>query len=300
MKRAIYDAQNSENENNIPRNKILIKEGGKPISTKADPSNDPNECYKGFEKTYNFYSQFFNRDSVDGKGLPLDGFVHFGVKYQNAFWDGKQMVFGDGDGVIFNGFTDELDVIAHELTHGVTEYTSPLEYKFQSGALNESISDVFGIMVKQWGENPEKPQTAEESNWLIGEGIWGLSIKGVALRSMKAPGTAYDDPQVGSDEQPGHWKDFKVLSMSEDQGGVHINSGIPNHAFYLAATKIGGYSWEGAGQVWYKTLASGKLGSNATFKEFADLTIKYASEHEEKVTEAWNEVGYPFADKEEL
>jgi len=124
-------------------------------------------------KTYNFCSQFFNRGSVDGKGLFLDGFVHFGVKHQNAFWDGKQMVFGDGDGVIFNPFTNELGVISHELTHSVNEYTSPLEYQFQSGALNEAIRDVFGIMVKQWSENPSKPQAAEESNWLIGEGIWG-------------------------------------------------------------------------------------------------------------------------------
>lgn len=274
---------------------MMIKEGGVLITKEKDPSSDANECYIGFGKVYDFYFQFFNRDSIDGRGLPLIGFVHYGDKYQNAFWYNNEMVFSEGDGVIMNGFTDELDVIGHELSHGVVEYTSPLAYTFQSGALNESFADVFGAMIKQWGEDPKNPQTADQANWLIGEGIWGKTVNGQALRSMKAPGTAYDDPKVGGkDRQPGHWKDFQDLSEEEDAGGVHINSGIPNHAFYLACTAIGGYSWETAGPVWYKALTSKKLGQNASFKQFADVTISVAGDHKPKIQEAWNQVGYPF------
>lgn len=272
----------------------MIKEGGALIKREDDISGDANECYIGFKKTYDFYSNFFNRNSIDNRGLKLEGFVHFGKKYLNAFWIENKMVFGDGDGIIFNGFTDELDVIGHELTHGVVEYSGTLDYKYQSGALNESIADVFGIMIKQWGENPEKPQTAAEANWLIGEGIWAKGVNGRALRDMKAPGTAYSDSRVGSDSQPAHWKDFKKLPLSVDRGGVHINSGIPNHAFYLAATIIGGYAWETAGPAWYKALTCGELRPNASFKEFADLTISNAGEHEAEIREAWTQVGYPF------
>lgn len=294
MNRTVYHAQNQTNPLNLPRNRILIKEGGLLIRREDDPSGDPNECYIGFKKTYDFYSEFFNRNSIDNNGLKLDGFVHFGDKYLNAFWANDKMVFGDGDGVIFNGFTDELDIIGHELTHGVVEYSGGLEYYEESGALNESIADVFGIMIKQWGVNPGNPQTAAESNWLVGEGIWAKGVNGRGLRDMKAPGTAYSDSRVGSDPQPAHWKDFKKLSRSVDNGGVHINSGIPNHAFYLAATIIGGYAWETAGPAWYKALTSGELSSDANFKEFADLTILHAGDHKADITEAWTQVGYPF------
>ncbi|KAJ5984542.1 hypothetical protein N7481_006641 [Penicillium waksmanii] len=293
LNRTVYDAQHT-NRQNPPRSKIMIKEGGALISKEQDPSYDANECYIGFQKTYDFYFNFFNRDSIDGRGLSLEGFVHYSKGYQNAFWDGKEMIFGDGDGVLFNGFTDELDVIGHELTHGVVEYTSPLDYSFQSGALNESLADVFGIMIKQWGNDPANPQTAEQSDWLIGEGIWAKGVNGRALRDMKAPGTAYNDRRVGSDRQPGHWKNFQKLPLSEDQGGVHINSGIPNHAFYLASTLIGGYTWQTAGPIWYKALTCGKLRQNASFKEFAELTILNAGDHEDKIKEAWKQVGYPF------
>ncbi|GFF34169.1 hypothetical protein IFM51744_02358 [Aspergillus udagawae] len=290
LDRTVYDAQTSR-ANDPPRDKILIREGGPLLTLEQDPTNNANECYNGLGKTYDFYFNLFQRDSMDNKGMKLDGFVHAGDLY-NAFWDGKELVFGDGDGEIFNGFTDELDVIGHELTHGVVEHTSPLEYQFQSGALNESLADVFGIMVKQWSEDP--PQTVDQANWLIGEGLFAAGVNGRALRDMKNPGTAYNDARVGKDPQPAHWHDFKKLPFDDDNGGVHINSGITNRAFVLAATKIGGYAWEGAGPVWYRALTSGKLSKDATFKEFADLTIESAGKHVDKVREAWNLVGYPF------
>ncbi|KAF2755527.1 zincin [Pseudovirgaria hyperparasitica] len=208
---------------------------------------------------------------------------------QNAFWDGKQMVFGDGDGTIFRDFTSRDDVIGHELTHAVTQFTANLIYENQPGALNESISDVFGIMVKQY----KLGKPAAEANWILAEGIWGPGINGRGLRDMQNPGTAYNDPKIGKDPQPAHMKDYKKLpnTADGDYGGVHINSGIPNKAFYLAATKIGGNSWDGAGPIWYETLTGGKLKSNATFQQFADLTVLNAGPHASQVVAAWKEVG---------
>lgn len=295
LNRTVYNSQHSWDDP-PPRDKIAIKEGGALISEAEDPTKDANECYIGLKKTYDFFFKFFQRNSINNRGMPLDSFVHFGMHFKNAFWNGRELVFGNGDGIIFNGFTDELDVMAHEYTHGVVQYTSPLDYTFQSGSLNESLADVFGIMVKQYAENPDNPQTVDQSNWLIGEGIWAAGVNGRALRDMKNPGTAYDDDRIGKDDQPAHWRDFKKLDITQDSGGVHINSGIPNRAFYLAATKIGGYAWEGAGPIWYKTLTSGKLGRNATFKEFADITIENAGKHGDEIKEAWQFVGYPFPD----
>ncbi|KAF4230024.1 hypothetical protein CNMCM8980_006003 [Aspergillus fumigatiaffinis] len=290
LNRTVYDAQNSHDVP-PPRDRILLVEGGPLLTDEQDPTNNANECYVGLGKTYDFYFKVFQRDSIDNNGMKLEGFVHYGDLY-NAFWDGSVLVFGDGDGIIFNGFTDELDVISHEFTHGVLEYTSPLTCRFQSGALNESLADVFGIMVKQWSGEP--PQTADQANWLIGEGLWAAGVNGRALRDMKNPGTAFNDARVGKDPQPAHWSDFKKLPLTNDLGGVHINSGIPNRAFFLAATMIGGYAWEGAGPIWYRALTSGKLRENATFKEFADLTIENAGEHVDTIREAWKLVGYPF------
>ncbi len=193
------------------------------------PSGDPaiDEAYDGLGTTYDFYWDIFTRNSIDDEGLPLNGIVHFGTDYSNAFWDGQRMVFGDGDNELFNRFTISLDVIAHELTHGVTEDEAQLIYAYQSGALNESISDVFG---------------------------------------------------------------------SQDNGGVHINSGIPNHAFYLAAINIGGNAWEKVGQIWYETILDPRLKPNAKFKRFAQLTTVYARRYnlEKEVREAWAEVGIRF------
>lgn len=295
LNRTVYDAQNSR-EDHLPRNEILLNEGDELLTNVEDPTNNANECYIGLGKSYDFYFNFFQRNSMDNRGMKLDGFVHAGDLY-NAFFTGQELVFGDGDGVIFDGFTDELDVIGHEFSHGVVEYTSTLPYKYQSGALNESLADAFGIMIKQWGEG--NPQTVDQANWLIGEGIWAAGVNGRALRDMANPGTAYDDDKVGKDPQPAHWSDFKKLPYANDQGGVHINSGIPNRAFYLAATKIGGYAWEGAGPIWYRALSTGKLPTDgkATFKNFADLTIENARGHVDQVREAWTLVGYPFPEK---
>jgi len=202
------------------------------------------------------------------------------------------MVFGDGDGDLFNRFTISVDVIGHELTHGVTEDEAHLFYFYQAGALNESISDVFGSLVKQFGLK----QTADQADWLIGAGLFTPNVSGVALRSMKAPGTAYDDRRLGKDPQPADMRHF-VRTLS-DNGGVHTNSGIPNHAFYLVATKIGGFAWEKAGRIWYETLRDSHLRPAAGFVQFARLTVATAgrlygqgSVEQKAVRDGWNEVG---------
>ena len=222
---------------------------------RAQPVKDVavNEAYDGLGATYDFFSKAYGRDSIDDAGLALDASVHFGKDYDNAFWDGKQMVFGDGDGVYFNRFTVSLDVIGHELTHGVTEDEAGLIYSNQSGALNESISDVFGVLVKQYALK----QKAADADWLIGATLLTKKVKGVALRSMKAPGTAYDDPVLGKDPQPAHMKGY--VQTMEDNGGVHINSGIPNNAFYRLAVALGGFAWEKAGRIWYEALRDPRL-----------------------------------------
>jgi len=251
-----------------------------------------NEAYDGLGATYDFFSDEYGRNSIDDEGMPLNASVHFGQGYDNAFWNGQQMVFGDGDGDLFNRFTISLDVIGHELAHGVTEDEARLVYFYQPGALNESMSDVMGSLVKQRLAG----QTADKADWLIGVGLFTNNVNGKALRSMKAPGTAYNDPVIGKDPQPAHMKDY--VSTFEDNGGVHINSGIPNHAFYLVATRIGGHAWERSGRIWYETLRDPRLRPNSGFRRFAKLTYTNAtrlfgdkSNEQKAVKDSWGDVG---------
>lgn len=257
-------------------------------SDSATGDDAVTEAFDGLGDTWTLYKRAFGRDSLDNAGLPLLATVHYGQDYDNAFWNGDRMVFGDGDGAIFERFTKSVDVIGHELTHGVTSYTANLSYEGQSGALNESMSDVFGSMVKQHTLG----QSAAQADWLIGQGLFTDRVKGVALRSMSAPGTAYDDPTLGKDPQPGSMSDY--VTTTDDDGGVHINSGIPNRAFYLAATEIGGNSWEGAGLIWYDVLTGTDIKPDCDFAAFAALTSAAAQQRfgdSNAVERAWQTVG---------
>ncbi|WP_367136230.1 MULTISPECIES: M4 family metallopeptidase [Streptomyces] len=284
-RRTIYDAQHK-----------AVQPGKKVHSEGDGPSKDAtvNRAHAGLGATFELYLKAYGRHSIDDAGLPLDATVHYGQGYNNAFWDGSQMVFGDGDGDVFLDFTIPVDVIGHELTHGVTQHSANLEYYGQSGALNESVSDVFGSLIKQYALG----QTADQADWLIGQGLLGPGIDhGVALRSMKEPGTAYDDDVLGKDPQPATMDDY--VRTSRDNGGVHINSGIPNRAFYLVATALGGHAWERAGKVWYATLTGGELASDAQFADFARLTTATArslygeGDAVQAVLKAWSQVGVP-------
>ncbi len=281
--RDIYDVKHTTD---LPGT-VVRKEGAPQSSDVA-----VNEAYDGLGDTWRLYWQIYQRNSWDGRGATLLGCVHYSTNYDNAFFDGTEMVFGDGDGKYFNRFTIAVDIVGHELTHGVTASESNLKYQGQSGALNESMSDVFGSLVKQYAQDPAP--TADKADWLIGEGLFTSRVHGVALRSMKAPGTAYDDPVLGKDPQPGTMSGY--VDTTDDNGGVHINSGIPNHAFYLFATAVGGYAWEKAGHVWYATAIDPALQPDADFQAFADLTAHHAQElygedcHRDCV-QAWNGVG---------
>ena len=281
-RRNVYDAQH---EFDLP-GKLVMSEH-KPRSADVEVA----EAYDGSGATFDFYAQIFSRKSIDDRGMRLDSTVHYGTRFDNAMWNGHQMVYGDGDGRLFNRFTASLDVIGHELTHGVTQFTAALGYTGQNGALNEHISDAFGIMVKQF----KLGQTANESDWLIGASLFAPGVHGKAVRSMAAPGTAYDDPILGRDPQPAHMRDY--VDTPDDNSGVHINSGIPNHAFYLAAIALGGRTWEVLGRIWYHALTE-RLTADADFSDFARATVDIAGERygnggrvQRIVAESWSSVG---------
>ena len=268
---------------------------GRRVRAEGQPAgSDPavNEAYDSLGATQALFWTQFGRDSIDGLGLPMDATVHYGKQYDNAFWDGERMVFGDGDGQVFNRFTISPSVIGHELTHGVTQFTANLQYEGQSGALNESISDVFGALVEQH----TRGQSSAEASWLIGDGLFTDQVEGVALRSMKAPGTAYNDDVLGKDPQPGSMADY--VETDDDNGGVHLNSGIPNRAFYLVADALGGNAWERPGRIWYDTLTGTGLGRESDFAAFAAATAATAAQlhgiggaAHNAVLQAWATVG---------
>ncbi|HEV3456631.1 MAG TPA: M4 family metallopeptidase [Thermoanaerobaculia bacterium] len=279
-RRNVYDAQQ---DTTLPGN-LVRSEGQAPTGDVA-----ADEAYDSAGLTYDFYQAVFERNSLDGRGLRLDSSVHYSNGYNNAFWNGQQMIYGDGDGTIFTRFTVSVDVIAHELTHGITQHEANLVYQGQSGALNEHLSDVFGSLVKQY----VKGQAADAADWLIGQGLLLPSIRGVAIRSLKAPGTAYDDPTLGRDPQPDHMDNY--VDTEDDNGGVHINSGIPNKAFFNLAMSLGGKAWDQAGHIWYTTLIH-ELGPNDVFQDCANKTYKvagqlYGAAVADQVRAAWQTVG---------
>jgi len=283
--RIIHDAANTESLSI----QVVRTEGMRPTADAA-----VEEAYIGLGVTDHLFWEAYDRDSVDDDGMVMEATVHFGLGYNDAFWNGRRMVFGDGDGELFNRFTVAPEAIGHELTHGIIETEGGLDYFGQPGALNESVCDVFGSLIKQRAHN----QQAHEADWLIGVGLFGNSVKGEAVRSMKAPGTAYDDPVIGKDPQPGHVD--RYVTTFADNGGVHINSGIPNRAFYLLATELGGHAWERAGRIWYESLRHPERPSSILFQPFATLTLEvaeqlYGSNSDERraVVGAWNEIGIP-------
>lgn len=261
---------------------------GRRVRAAGDPDAGDaavDEAAAGIAGALALFAEVYDRVSYDGRGSRVDLTVHYGRDYPNAFWDGARLVFGDGDGTVFGRFTQPVDVLGHEFTHAVVEHSARLVYRDQPGALNESVSDVFASCLKQ----RLLGQTAADADWLIGAGIFLPGVAARGLRDMAAPGTAYDDPVLGQDPQGGHLDDY--VDTDDDNGGVHINSGIPNRAFHLAATTIGGSSWEGAGRIWYAALTGGSVGPDTDFAGFAAATIAAAGSHADAVRRAWAAVG---------
>ncbi|WP_068777131.1 M4 family metallopeptidase [Paenibacillus sp. FJAT-26967] len=210
------------------------------------------------EKVYDFYKNKFNRNSLDGNGLLIKSTVHYGKKYNNAFWNGVQIVYGDGDGTTFLPFSGDLDVIGHELTHAVTEYSAGLEYYGESGALNESISDIFG-------------NTIQGTTWLVGDDIYTPNTPGDGIRSLSNP-ELYNQPNHYSNKYTG----------TADNGGVHINSGINNKAFYLLSqggthsnVTVTGISRDKAIKIYYHALTY-YLSPYSTFADIRDAAVQSA------------------------
>jgi Zn-dependent metalloprotease len=280
--RLVYDLKNQYFP--LP-GKLAREEGQKKVKDLST-----NEAYGNAGHIYNFFKKNFDRNSIDANGMTLISSVHIGENVNNAMWNGEEMIYGDGDGDIFLRYTKALDVAGHEFTHGVVMYESNLIYQDEPGALNEHFADVMGSLVKQW----RKKQTVKKADWLLGDELIGPGLKAKAVRTMKGEKAYEDDPILGTDPQPKHMNDKFTDWL--DNGGVHINSGIPNHAFFIAAVEIGGYAWEKAGSIWYKTLR--KLNRYSMFQEAAETTYQVAgsdfgngSKEQKAVRAAWNSVG---------
>lgn len=282
--RLVYDMKNVGRQQRLP-GKLVRSEGQEPVQDKA-----VNEAYDHSGTIYDFYQEIFNRNSLDDRGMALISSVHFSRRYNNAFWNGEQMTYGDGDGNIFIRFTKALDVAAHEMTHGVVQHTCNLEYWKESGALNEHFADAMGALVKQW----YLKQTVNEADWLNGDQIMGPGVIAKCLRTFKAEKAYEDDPLLGTDPQPKHMKE--KYDGLDDNGGVHINSGIPNHAFYRVAMELGGQAWDKAGKIWYQTMKN--LNQTSQFQEAASMTYLVAGQlfgsgslEQQAVKQGWDAVG---------
>jgi Zn-dependent metalloprotease len=270
----------------FPTPGLLVRAEGDP------PSTDPavNEAYDYSGTTYEFYDQIFNRNSLDGQGLPLISSVHFGFALNNAFWNGQQMQYGDGDGFAFQRFTRSLKVVGHELTHGVIQYESNLVYQDQPGALNEHFADVMGALIEQW----HKKQDVTEADWFIGGEVLMPQVNARGIRTFLAEKAYENNPYLGTDPQPKNMRD--LFTGTKDNGGVHINSGIPNHAFYRVAMELGGQAWVKAGRIWYTTMRN--LSVTSDFQVAANMSYQVAgaefgagSLEQQAVRKGWQAVG---------
>ena len=273
--RIVYDMMHIADDNLLP---------GKPVRRENDSKDmgdkDVDKCFHNTALVYDFYKEVFKRNSLDDNGMTMHSSVNFDDDLDNAFWNGRQMTYGNGSDIFMKaGTLTDLVVVAHELTHGVTQHEANLIYSSESGGLNEHMSDAFAIMCDQWVNK----HTADDSHWLIGK---DMMVKGQALRSMEKPGTARP-----SDHQVSSYNDYT------EGMGPHTSSGIANKAFCLACKKVGGNTWERLGKVWYITLKD-KLREASTFQDAANHTFRVAgdlfgdsSKEQEAVSYGWSEVG---------
>ncbi|MEO9533023.1 MAG: M4 family metallopeptidase [Crocinitomicaceae bacterium] len=245
------------------------------------------DAHWGAEMTYDYFWLEHSRNSIDDNGFALNSYVHYDVQYANAFWDGQRMTYGDGNGTTWNPLT-ALDIAGHEVSHGLTNFTANLVYNAESGALNESFSDIFGTSI----ENFARPTNW---NWLIGEDI------GSALRSMQNP-NAYGDPDTYFGT---NWASL----TGGDNGGVHTNSGVQNFWYYLLVTggtgtndigdsyTVSGLGFDEASDIAFRNLTV-YLTDNSDFADARFYSIQSAVDlfggctpQVEATTNAWYAVG---------
>jgi bacillolysin len=240
---------------------------GNDASFKDDFDRPAVDAHFNSEKVYNYYLNEHDRNSLDDNGMPIQSVVHYGDNYNNAFWNGTYMVYGDGDGEFMVPLSAGLDVAAHEMAHGVTSNSAGLVYRFQSGALNEAFSDIFGALI-------------DDSDWEMGEDIMAPAAKESgrdALRSLSDPsrfpvGADYVPYGNGDGMYPSHMDEYYDLPRNLDNGGVHINSSIINHAAYLTAQDIGR---EALGKIYYRALTQ-YLTPNSDFSHARQVIIQSA------------------------
>ncbi|MBZ5709073.1 M4 family metallopeptidase [Nannocystis pusilla] len=282
--RKVYDANNGKK---LP-GKLEISEGGDTNDSVA------KAAYELSGVTYDFYSATFGRDSFNGSGATIHSTVHFDKNYVNAFWNGQQMVYGDGDGKYASPFAKDLDVVAHELTHAVTQHEASLVYQNQSGALNEAMSDIMAAAVDAYKNG------VSNKTWLLAETCWTPGVANDAMRYMSNP------------TKDGSSRDYypERYTGQQDNGGVHINSGIANLAFYLLVQggkhprnktniEVPALGMEKAAQIFYRALTN-YLDSNAKFQDARNATAQaatdlYGAEAATAVHAAWTAVGVPGA-----
>lgn len=281
------DMNNSTSGSGTLFEKLIIDTWGN--GTTGNDESAAVDVFFGMEKTWDYFRYVHGRLGIDGAGYKMIGRVHYGSNYNNAFWNGSVITFGDGNGVSFSPLVS-VDVVAHEITHGLTEKTAGLIYSKESGALNESYSDIFGTMVEYYtGINPD---------YKIGEDCYTPGTSGDALRSMANP-TLYGDPDHYSNRYTG----------SGDNGGVHTNSGIPNNAFYLLAVggtnstshlSVTGIGRSKAAAIFYRALTHYLSPSSRfidarrwTLQAAADLYGAGSAEYS-SVAQAWRAVGVPY------
>lgn len=257
-----YDSKNDGDT----RNDTLYT--GNSASFISDYDRAAVDAHYNSEKVYDYFLNEHGRNSLDGKGMAINSYVHYGNNYNNAFWNGRWMTYGDGDGQFFISLSAGLDVAAHEMTHGVISHTANLAYRNQSGALNESFADIFGALV-------------DDSDWEMGEDIMAPAAKesGVTrLRSLSDPNSVVvSNPQraaYGSGVYPAHMDEYYNMPLSVDNGGVHVNSSITNHAAYLIGQEIGR---EKLGKIFYRAL-SVYLTSNSNFSEARQAIVQSATD----------------------
>ena len=241
-------------------------------------------AYRETSALAKFYRSAFKRNSIDDAGMTLQSSVHYGVDYDNAMWNGTQMVYGDGDNSLFVDFTNGNDVIGHELTHGVTQHSLQLGYSADAGGLNESLSDCFGSMFRQW----QAKQDSANADWLIGSDILGPVAKDkgyTCLRNMADPSNKHCVAP-----QPSNYS--KVTAGMDP----HYTSGPPNLAFCLACKAVGGNSWETVGKVWYRAMTGFGPSPRLSLAAFAARTRQLGTSMFDKsvglaIDAAWRQVG---------
>ncbi len=284
-----FDAENMD-ENWFNLFSQILGYTGEEVKSKSKFFEDKAavDAHVNAGKVYDYYKKTFNRNSFDDKGAKLISTVHVGESWNNAAWNGVQMMYGDGDGKTFIPLSAGLDVIGHELTHAVTEHTANLVYKNEPGALNESLSDIMGVMV-------------EKKSWDLGADIYTPGKPGDALRSLKDP-ASIPNPLKPGEGYPDHYN--KRYTGTADNGGVHINSSINNKAAYLVSeggehygVKVTGVGREATEKIYYRALTK-YLTANSDFKMMRQAALQSAedlygknSKAVQAVTKAYDAVG---------